>query len=138
MAPAIIGALLRQPWFAVGARVALTSAYWWGGIAKLADFPGAVAEMRHFGLEPAQVLAALTIAVEIGASILVILGRGVWLASGALGVFTVLATLVAHSFWTFGDPAERVRELNIFLEHIGLLGGFVLAAILAEPARDSR
>jgi len=138
MEPGIIAALLRRPWLAVLARIALTCAYWWGGIAKLMDLPGAIAEMRQLGLEPATGLAVLTIAVEIGASVFLIIGRGVWLAAGALGIFTVLATLAAHSFWTFSDASERFRELNIFLEHIGLVGGFALAAILAERERDAR
>jgi hypothetical protein len=32
-------------------------------------------------------------------------------------------------FWTL-DGIERVRELNIFLEHLAIIAGFVLVAIL--------
>lgn len=129
--------LLNSPAFALTARIALTCAFWWGGLGKLLDFQGAVGEAQHFGLAPAAVVAALTIAVELGASALLIVGRWTWLAAGVLGVFTVLATLIAHSFWTFSDPAERFREFNIFLEHIGLVGGLALAAVLAGKS-DAR
>ena len=132
----VISRLLRSRIFALLARVALTTAYWWGGLAKLSDFPSAVAEMQHFGLRSPRALAALTIVTELGASALLISGRGVWLAAGVLSVFTAWATLLAHSFWTF-PPAQRVPELNSFLEHIGLVGGFLLAAILGERT-DSR
>jgi uncharacterized membrane protein YphA (DoxX/SURF4 family) len=117
------------------ARVALTAAYWWSGFSKLANFQGAVAEVRHFGLAPAGALAAVTIAVQIGGSLLLISGCAVWIAAGALALFTVLATVVGHPFWA-APPAEHFQELNVFLEHIGLVGGFLLAAILAE--RNSR
>ena len=73
-----------------------------------------------------------TVVVELGASALLIAGRLVWLAAGALGVFTAIATLIAHAFWTVDDPVARFHALNTFLEHIGLIGGLALAAILAE------
>jgi uncharacterized membrane protein YphA (DoxX/SURF4 family) len=130
--PAFIGAILRAPAFQVLARVALTCAYWWGGIAKIIDFPGALAEAAHFGLEPAPLVVIATIVVELGASLLLIVGRLAWLAAGALGVFTAIATLIAHAFWTIDDPIDRFRALNAFFEHIGLIGGLALAAILAE------
>jgi len=133
--PAAIGALLRSPAFLAAARAALTCAYWWGGIAKLLNFEGALAEAQHFGLQPAWLVVIATIAVELGASILLILGRWVWLAAGALGVFTAVATLIAHSFWTIADPMARMTALNTFLEHIGLIGGLALAAALAECRR---
>jgi transmembrane protein len=134
--PAPIASLLRQPWLSLVARLALTLAYWWSGIAKAADFSGALGEASHFGLEPAWLVAASTILVQLGGSALVILGRAAWLGAGALAVFTAIATLIAHSFWTVGDPMERFHEMNTFLEHIALIGGLILAAILAEgPAR---
>lgn len=136
--PAFIGAILQAPAFQVLARVALTCAYWWGGIAKLLDYPGALAEARHFGLEPAGLVVVATIAVELGASILLIAGRFAWLAAGVLGVFTALATLIAHRFWTIDDPMERFHSLNTFLEHVGLIGGLALAAVLAELQRSRR
>ena len=136
--PAFIGTLLQAPAFQVLARVALTSAYWWGGIAKLLDYPAALAEAQHFGLEPAWLVVVATVAVELGASILLIAGRFAWLAAGALGVFTAFATLIAHSFWTIDDPVERFHALNTFLEHIGLIGGLALAAALAEVERTRR
>ncbi len=130
--PAFIGALLRAPVFHLLARVALTAAYWWGGIAKMIDFPRALAEAAHFGLKPAPLVVIATIVIELGASLLLIAGRLAWLAAGALGVFTAIATMIAHAFWTIDDPSERFQALNAFLEHIGLIGGLALAAILAE------
>jgi uncharacterized membrane protein YphA (DoxX/SURF4 family) len=50
-------------------------------------------------------------------------------------VFTALATLIAHPYWTVADPAERFHAMNTFLEHIGLIGGFMLAAALVERER---
>ena len=77
-------------------------------------------------------IVAATVAVQLLGSLMLIFGRLGWLAAGALGVFTGLATLIAHPFWTLTDPIERFHALNTFLEHIGLIGGLMLAAILVE------
>lgn len=133
MTPAPIAALLRSPALSLVARVALTCAFWWGGLAKLFDFQGALAEAEHFvGPAAAMAVAVLTIGVELIGSALLITGRWAWLGAGALGVFTVLATLIAHGFWQVQDAGERFREFNTFLEHIGLVGGLALAAVLAD------
>ena len=130
MAPRPIARLLTDERFAILAVVLLTLPYWLGGVGKLLNLGGALGEARHFGLEPAAVVVALTILVEIGGSAMVILGRGAWVGAGALGTFTALASLIAHPFWRIADPLLRFHERNTFLEHVGLIGGLMLAAIL--------
>jgi uncharacterized membrane protein YphA (DoxX/SURF4 family) len=133
--PKPIAALLRTPAFGPVARAVLTAPYWIAGLYKLTHLPDALGEATHFGLEPAGLVVAATIAVQLGGSLLLITGRLGWLAAGALGVFTALATLIAHPYWTVADPMERFHAMNSFLEHIGLIGGFMLAAILVEKER---
>ena len=72
----------------------------------------------------------LAIVVELGGSLLLILGRLVWLAAGMLSALTAIAMLVANNFWAL-EGHERLIALNAFFEHLGLIGGFALAAILA-------
>ncbi len=135
--PRWVDAILDWRWTWLAARIALTGAYILGGLTKLFDFPGAVAEQAHFGLQPAAVWAALSIAIELIGPALIISGRLVWLGAGALGVLTAIATLVADDFWTkFGH--DRFVALNGFFEHIGLIAGFVLAALIAEHAQRER
>ncbi|ALH82865.1 DoxX family protein [Sphingopyxis macrogoltabida] len=130
--PAPIARLLGNNGLLTLAAALLTLPYWSSGVAKLFDMGGALGEARHFGLEPAALVVTLTIAVQIGGSLLVILGRQAWLGAGALGVFTAAATLVAHPFWQVADPMARFHERNTFLEHVGLIGGLMLAAVLQE------
>ncbi|RVT91192.1 DoxX family protein [Sphingomonas crocodyli] len=130
--PRPIAALLDARGFGILARGVLTLPYWSSGFAKLTDLDGAFAEAAHFGLEPAGLVVAATIFVQVGASVLLILGRFGWLAAGALGVFTAMATMIGHPFWEIADPVARFHDRNSFLEHVGLIGGFMLAAILTE------
>lgn len=109
------------------ALLALCAAYLEGGLTKLMDFPGALAEMQHFGLQPAAPLAVAVIALELGASALVLSGRLRWLGALALGAFTVVASVVANDFWAMSGP-DRTPAMHAFFEHLGLAGGFALVA----------
>ena len=129
--PHWIAALLAAPWTWRLVRVALVSAYLIGGVNKLLDFAGAVAEQERYGLRPAWLWAALAIVVEIGGSLLVIAGQLVWLGAGGLGVLTAVAMLVANNFWSMKGQ-DRLTALNGFFERLGLIAGFVLVSIMAE------
>jgi uncharacterized membrane protein YphA (DoxX/SURF4 family) len=109
------------------ALLALCAAYLEGGITKLMDFGGALAEMQHFGLAPAAPLAVAVIALELGGSALVLSGHLRWLGALALGVFTVAASFIANDFWTMTGP-DRIPAMHAFFEHLGLAGGFALVA----------
>jgi transmembrane protein len=75
----------------IGAAL-LTSVFWWSGLTKLGDFPGTLAEMAHFKLEPPWLFAAGTISLQLGASALVIFGgRLAWAGAAALALFTLAA-----------------------------------------------
>lgn len=129
--PDWVRAVLDWPgtWFL--ARLGLVSAYLVGGFTKLFDFPGAIAEQAHFGLNPPQVWAVLAIVVELVGSVLILIDRLVWLGAGALGVLTLIATIVAEDFWNLQGHARFVAW-NSFLERIGLIAAFALAAIMTN------
>lgn len=130
-APQLVEHLLEWPgtWFV--ARLALCSAYLLGGVVKLSDFPAAIAEQAHFGMPLPAVFAAVTIAVELVGPVLILTDRLAWFGAGMLGVFTLLAALVANAFWTLHGP-ERFAATNAFFEHLGLVGGFVLVAMVSR------
>lgn len=128
-APKLVEVLLFWPptWFV--ARLMLVSAYVLGGAAKLADWPGAVAEQAHFGVYPPALWAALTISVELGGSLLVLSGRFVWLGAALLGGFTLAAAVIANKFWTLVGT-ERFHATNAFFEHVVLAGAFIIVALV--------
>src|SRR3984885_9980720 len=109
------------------ALLGLCAAYLQGGIVKLTNINGAVAEMNHFGVSPAMPFAIAVIALELFASIAILTGYWRWLGALALGAFTVAATFMANRYWELGPP-ERFGVENSFYEHLGLAGGFLLVA----------
>ncbi|PTW43642.1 putative membrane protein YphA (DoxX/SURF4 family) [Sphingomonas faeni] len=130
--PRFVGAILDWRWTGFLARLALVGAYLLGGIVKASDWTAAVAEQTHFGMSPPALWAALTIVVEIVGPLLILSGRLVWLGAGILGIFTLFAAITANAFWAMPAGQERFMAANAFFEHLGLIGGFVLAAVVAE------
>ncbi|MFM2279125.1 MAG: hypothetical protein RLZZ444_1356 [Pseudomonadota bacterium] len=122
--------------FGFVARTVLTFMFWSSGLAKLIDFPTAMAEMQRFGLAPAAPVAILVIIVQLGGSALVIHGRHAWLGAGALGIFTALTIPIAHAFWTMSGEMAFLEMMFVF-EHISVIGGLMVAAALCAPHRIS-
>jgi transmembrane protein len=86
--------------------------------------------MRSLALRPAPLITAAVIVVKIGGSVLVIADSFVWLGAEALGVCKLAAMLIGYPFWR-KRGAERNTLLIGFCEHIGLIAGLVLAAMVA-------
>lgn len=121
-------AVLRAPWIGRLALLALCAAYIQGGLNKLLDWPGAVAEAVHFGLPLPALVVAATIVTELAGSALVVSGRLRWLGALGLAGFTLVATFVANRFWELPPGQERFMMANAFFEHLGLIGAFLYVA----------
>ncbi|KQX18829.1 MULTISPECIES: DoxX family protein [unclassified Sphingomonas] len=134
--PRFVAAILDWPATVHVARLALVGPYLVGGLAKLADWQGAVAEQAHFGIQPAALFAAITILVELVGPALILADRLAWLGAGMLGGFTLFAAILANAFWTM-TGTDRFVATNAFFEHLGLVGGFVLVAMLSARRRTS-
>jgi uncharacterized membrane protein YphA (DoxX/SURF4 family) len=127
---------LQKSWILLLARAAVAAPFVVSGVLKAADFPAATAEVRGLtGLEPAPVFAALVIITQLfGSALLLVGGRRAWIGAGLLAGFTVVATLLAHAWWT-KSPAEAPRDLAIFWEHVAICGGLLLAGWLSWRER---
>ncbi|CAG9185416.1 DoxX family protein [Cupriavidus pampae] len=122
-------------WLRTLALLLICAAYLQGGLVKLFDFGGAVAEMQHFGIAPAEPAAIAVIALELVAPAMIVLGVWRWLAALALAAFTLAATLMANRYWD-APPEARFMLMNAFYEHLGLCGAFLL--IVWEDLRARR
>ena len=107
------------------ARVCLSAVYLYSGIIKLLDIPAGMAEVAGLGMPAPSVFLALTILVQLGGGLMVLVGLWTRLAAFALLGFTVVATALAHN--PFGlDGVEFQRQLTTSLEHLAIVGGFIL------------
>ncbi len=123
--------MLESDWLWHLSRVVSTFMYWYAGFGFLFDFADAQNVMAVAGIEPLWLVAALTILVELGGSLLIILDRYVWLGAGALGVFTLLTIPLVHHFWNMEGTAAIQAKLESE-EHITVIGGLIALSILSH------
>jgi transmembrane protein len=120
-----------KPLFYIGAALA-TFMFWSSGFGKAAHFADTLGEMAHFNLNPPWFFALGTIALQLAGSALVIFGgRYAWLGAAALALFTLATIPLAHAFWAL-PPETAFGERLIAEEHISVVGGLIVAALLAR------
>ncbi len=104
----------------VAGSAVLTAPFWASGVSKLLDFEAAKAELRSMGLPSPALGAAIVVAIQLGVSGLVIWGRAVWTGASLFALFTVVASLVGHAFWTAPKGRDRTHHPNALLSNLGL------------------
>jgi transmembrane protein len=107
----------------------------WTGVAKTINFSRSASDMRSvFWLPFPNTILVANIVVVFAGAILMISGYAIWLGAGALAVFTLVATCIAHSFWNKKDR-ERRMHLFIFLDHMCIVGALLFIAWLSASGR---
>lgn len=112
-------ALLQHPLSALIGRVLLTLPFWGNGVARLGNFDAGAAEMEQLRRLPGTLF-----------NVLVIARCRTWLGVGMLAVFTLGTIFIVHRFWAL-DGILAIGALQVALEHLGIIGGLLLATILA-------
>jgi len=106
------------------ARILIAQLFVIAGIGKLSAFPKTAAFMANSGLPMPDLLLVLTIALELGGGLLLILGwKARWVAAGLFG-FTLIATWVFHPFWAV-EPQLLRNEMNNFMKNLAIMGAMV-------------
>ncbi|HEU0214406.1 MAG TPA: DoxX family protein [Jiangellaceae bacterium] len=77
-------------------------------------------------------LVRINAAVHVGAGALLATGTFPRLASLLLAGSMVPTTIAGYPFWQGGDPEEKARLRQRFLENVGITGGLLLAAVDTE------
>jgi transmembrane protein len=129
--PRPIAQVLALPALDYVARLALAAPFLISGVVKLLDFSGAMNEVTGLGLGPAGPFAAAVIVTQLGGSLLFLTRRYCWLGAGILAGFTIVATLLAHPFWSF-EGLDRGRQTATFFEHVAIVGGLAMAALFVN------
>jgi putative oxidoreductase len=113
------------------ARALLAAVFLFSAFDKATHFAQATAEVNALGLPSPAMVAAVVIIVQLVGALMLIIEPTVRVGAVILGGFTLIATVLAHDFWNHTGPAFA-RELTTFLEHLGLIGGFMLAALAKQ------
>ena len=112
-AAALIGRILLAVMFVISG---------WG---KITGFSGTVDSIAGKELPIPQVLAAIAIAIELGAGLAIVFGWKTRWAAVAMMVFLVVITPIFHAFWNVPADQATMQLIN-FMKNLSILGGMIL------------
>jgi putative oxidoreductase len=118
---------LKTP-LVLAARVLLALIFITSGWAKLVGIEGTAGYITSVGLPAATALAVGAGAFELAAGLALAVGfQARWAALG-LGVFTLLASLLFHAYWSV--PADQlVMQKLMFMKNLAIAGGMFFVAV---------
>ncbi len=98
-------------------RILLSIIFIKGGWGKIGGFEGYAAGMADKGLPFSELLLVLTILIELGGGLLILIGWQARWAALAIFLFIIPVTIIYHPFWA--DPGE----VNAFFKNLAIMGG---------------
>jgi putative oxidoreductase len=81
--------------------------------------------MASKGLPAVEVLLALTIVLELGGGLMLLIGWKARWAALAIAGFTLLAALLFHNYWAMPE-AEQMMQRLMFVKNLGIAGGLLM------------
>lgn len=113
------------------ARVLIALLFVIMGLNKVISWGGTVGYFTKLGVPAPEIVLGAVVALEVLGGLLLIIGWQVKVAALALATFTVGASLIGHSFWTFDGP-QLIGQLTHFLKNLAIVGGLLL--LISSPA----
>lgn len=114
-------------------RVLMALLFVYFGYLKLSNFGGSVGYFTKWGFPAPQAMAVLAVIFELGFGLMLLVGWKTRWAAWALALYVVIATAVAHRFWTY-EAAQAFNQTSHFFKNVSILGGLVyIAALGAGP-----
>lgn len=98
-------------------RVLLSLIFIIAGWNKITGFEGTLGYMSSKGLPFTEILLILTIIIELGGGLLILVGWQARWAALAIFLFLVPVTIIFHPFWA--DP----EQFNTFFKNLAIMGG---------------
>lgn len=108
-------------------RILMGAIFLNAGVRKLLGFAGTVGYFTRLGFPAPELFAVLAIVIEVGGSILLIIGWKTRWVAWLLALFVLIAALAAHRFWEF-DAAQYANQMNHFMKNLAIIGGLLFVA----------
>ena len=113
----------------LGGRFLLALMFILAGFGKLANAGATAQFMASGGLPNMPSLAVLVGLFEVLAGIALIVGFKARWAALALAIFTAVATLMFHAYWSMPADQQYIQQL-MFLKNLAVVGGMLAVAAL--------
>jgi putative oxidoreductase len=109
-------------------RVLIAALFVPAGLMKILGFAGTAGYMASKGLPMVNVLLVLTIIIELGGGLMLLLGWRAREAALVMFLFMIPVTLVFHAYWNIEDATAMGEQQRYFMKNIAIMGGLLFIA----------
>jgi len=95
------------------------------GVHKIMGFSTTLGYMTSKGLPMADVLLVLTIIIELGGGLMLLLGWHARLAALTIALFLIPVTVIFHGFWNIEDAQQMMTQQHMFMKNMAIIGGLL-------------
>lgn len=114
-------------------RVLVSAIFIMSGLMKIGMWGMIASVMSAKGVPMVPFTLAVTILLEAGGGILLLLGYRARIAAFALLLFMIPTTLVMHNFWAVSGAGQQAEMAN-FMKNFALMGGLLITAAAGAGA----
>lgn len=100
------------------------------GISKITGYAGTVEYMASHNVPMIDVLLPITIVLQIGLGLALIIGYRGQIAAFLLAGLTLVISIYMHNFWDLAEGLERRHETQNFFKNLGIMAGLLVMAAL--------
>ena len=123
-------------YLAFAGRLLIAVIFLLSGFGKLMGYASTVGYFAKLGVPLPEVVVAISILVELGGGILLVIGYRLVIVASVMAAFTIGAALIGHRFWNATDPMVHMQQMIDFLKNIAMAGGFLMVIVDARRARS--
>ena len=116
-------------------RIFLAVIFLVSGFGKIGGFEGLIGQIASKGFPVPEAFAAATVAIELGAGLMLVFGWKARWAAFLLAVFSAVVTVFFHNFWAMPEAQKAMQEIQ-FMKNLAVIGG-LLMVIAFGPGRLS-
>ena len=98
------------------------------GLSKVADYAGTLELMISKGVPLSDFLLPLTIVIQVGAGLFLVLGKNLRLSALVLFGLTIIINTYIHNFWTLAGDASQAHEIQNFVKNLAIAAGLLVLA----------
>lgn len=102
------------------------------GVLKVLGYGATLTLMESKGVPLAAALLPLTIILQVGLGLMLIVGKQLRLSALTLCGLTVLINVFIHNFWALQGAPSYAHELQNFIKNLGIAAGLLVLASKSE------
>ncbi len=98
------------------------------GVFKITGWSGTVEYMAAHNVPLITLLLVITIFIQIGGGVSLLIGYRAQLMAFLLAVLTLSISVFMHDFWNMKQGMERAHEMQNFIKNLAIMAGLMYVA----------